>query len=241
MQTSKPAKKFVVDFGFSSTKVLSDDACFKFPSRYKAVGRETFVGNSAIDHGTPSDVLTVDKLVDLYKLFVLEAISSAGLSSDESLSLGVGLPAEFLISESFPGGKVEMLTDSLSSIPQISSVAVLAQGLGGITSFLSQKPAGNPSLVLGVDIGFNTAILTVWDNANSKIVDTTTLYRQGVCDLVKNHLYRLISSYTTGRAITPADYSYILETKTIPYGLERHDVSAQIAEASESYAADLLD
>lgn len=236
-------ENFVVDLGFSSAKWVMGKKKGRVISVYQDRGdRETLVGEDAIDNpGGVAYLRTPQHLVSYYPLFVAKCLAEA--KAKGKVSLAVGLPAKYFEEQvDIKGGDVERLKASLLEMEQVEDVVVLAQGLGGIQSFLN-TPTGQEisGLVLGVDIGFNTIIYTLFDPSKGKIIFTDTLYKRGISQLVDNYLKPKIQNITTGVAMTPVEISHLMEQGYITIGTDKYDLTPEIEEAAEKYVTSILE
>ncbi|KAB0669011.1 ParM/StbA family protein [Oryzomonas sagensis] len=232
---------FVVDLGFSSAKIMTDDDIkYRILSVYQHSAGRVLVGDDALNHpGGVAYLRTPQHLVEYYPAFVNSALDTVGVDATIPVDLAVGLPAQFWEDQQGAGGAIETLQRTLIS-DRVGSVTVLPQGLGGLKSIdLSQIHQGG--LLLGIDIGHNTVIVTLFDPRRGAVVASKTLYKRGVCQMVENHLAPRITSFTSGLATTPVELAKIAELGFIQAGLDRHDLTPEINAAAEEYCKVLLD
>lgn len=233
-------ENFVVDFGFSSAKWMSGKKKGRVISVYQDRGdRETLIGEDAIDNpGGVAYIRTPQHLVSYYSLFVKKCLAEAKIKG--AVRLAVGLPAKYFDEQTGKGGDVEKLKEVLTS-GQVEEVVVMPQGIGGIKGYLSSPSgSGKAGLILGIDIGFNTIIYTLFDPKKGKLVFSDTLYKRGISQLVDNYLKPKIQDITTGVAMTPVEISHLMEQGFITVGTDKHDLLPEIEAASEKYVSAIL-
>ena len=180
----------------------------------------------------------MEELVRFYPVFVEHCLKDAGVD-EENISLAVGLPYSYWQEQDKPGGAVPMLTTSLTS-GIIKDVSVFPQGLGGIRDYLdsvANLPNGN---VLGIDIGFNTIIFTLFSPEQRRIVYGMTLNKRGVYQMATEFLLPRIRSLAPSGTFTAIEISYLIEKGFLQYGFERHDISREIHESGIEYIKHVL-
>lgn len=233
---------FVVDFGFSSAKWMTDKKKGRVISVYQDMGdRDALVGEDAIDNpGGVAYIRTAQQLVNNYPLFVKKCLAEAKVKGP--VRLAVGLPAKYFEEQAaVKGGDIEKLKSTLM-FGQIEEVIVMPQGIGGIKAYLMTPEGGNKTgLVLGIDIGFNTIIYTLYDPAKSKVVFSDTLYKRGISQLIDNYLKPKIQTITSGVAMTPVEISHLMEQGFITVGTDKYDLMPEIRSASDQYATKILE
>jgi hypothetical protein len=136
-----------------------------------------------------------------------------------------------------PEGAVKALVRALNGVGW-PDVRVLPQGLGGLRLFLAQQPA-TTGHVLGIDIGFNTIILTLLDAGTRSIILGDTFFKRGVFQ-VAQQLLPMIRDLAPSRSYTPVELSQVIEKGSLQYGLDRHDIRPQIQVAMDGYIEDVL-
>ena len=117
---------------------------------------------------------------------------------------------------------------------------VCPQGLGGIRMFLDDHQDVDGS-VLGIDIGFNTAIWCLFNTDTGKLVYGDTLNKRGVFQLATEHLLPNISHLALARTFTPIEIAMLMEQGSLQYGTETTSIKQEIAAAAEEYMESILD
>lgn len=233
--------RFVCDFGFSSAKWLVDGKKGRVISVYQEHGGErTLIGEDALDNpGGVAYIRTPQHLVRYYPLFLEKCLDEAGIEGE--VEVGVGLPAQFWEEQrKIKGGSIDILGQTLIS-DRVKKVTVLPQGLGGIRSHIAQNPLkGEGGLILGVDIGFNTIIYTLYDPKRGIVTSTDTLYKRGISQMAANYLMPKIAAFTTGLSLTPVELSRLMEQGYFTAGTDKHDLLPEIKAASEEYIDNIL-
>lgn len=230
----------VCDFGFSAMKWLYGDAVGRFPSAYKKIDGGIVVGNPALREGDSNDVQTVDELVRLYPRFVEMAAQEAGVN--DRVPLAIGLPygtwkTEMLKERNGETSLIGGLVTALSA--SFRSVLVLPQGLGGIVAQVAgaDGPLGD---ILGIDVGFNTVIVTLYSAKEKKVVMDQTFFGKGVKDLAVNHLMPRIEHHV-GQDLNPIQVSHLMEKGYIRLAhFQKADIRPEIRAAAKEYCDDLL-
>ncbi len=142
----------------------------------------------------------------------------------------VGLPA---------GAYERKLSDLETTMEKAGhrNVLVLPQGLSGIRYFLSKHPVPSGN-VLGVDVGFNTVIITLYSVDRQKILLNKTHFRKGVSDMVSSFLLEKIS-HLIDRTPTLQELDLLLQKKRLQVGFDYVDLSSEIDECIYAYADEL--
>ena len=234
---------FVCDLGFSALKWKHGDSTGRIVSAFMRQDKGIVFGEDALLGAGSSYIKTPDELVRFYPAFVDQASKHARLSADAELALAVGLPYGFWLHESAKDASrevsaIEQLKQALRRGP-FRHVFVFPQGLGGIIAHLSVHE-GTSSNVLGIDIGFNTVISTLYSRKSRKIIYGETYYKRGVHQMAVKLLLPKIAHCVPGRSLTPVEVSYMMEKGYIQYGLERTDLKQEIELASSIYMKDVL-
>ena len=220
---------FVCDLGFSSAKWIYGERKGRVTSAFRRQGESLVIGDEALVLSAASYLKTVEELVRFYPVFVERCLKEAGVD-EVAISLAVGLPYTYWQEQDKPGGAVPMLTRSLAG-GIIKDVSVLPQGLGGIRDYLDNVvnlPDGN---VLGIDIGFNTIIFTLFSPVQRRIIYGMTLNKRGVYQMATEFLLTRIKDLAPSGTFTPIEISYLIEKGFLQYGFERHDISREIQES----------
>lgn len=254
-------KTFVLDLGFSSGKFKLGGQKGRFRSVYRKTGRDDgipfngeryIIGEKALLETGSSYMRTVHELVEFYPLFTGFAAAKAGLENGDTVNnLVVGLPYDFWVTESAKARKgdklnaLDTLKKNLSVVAingdsvSFENVFVYPQGLGCIKAALANNP-GVMGNVLGIDIGFNTAIYTLYSIPESDILLGKTFYKKGVHDMAVNYIMPELQKYAPGKSFTPVEISHIIESKSLQQGLNVTDLSVLIENASRTYIKDLM-
>ena len=96
--------------------------------------------------------------------------------------------------------------------------------------------------VLGIDIGFNTAIWCLFNADTGKMVYGDTLNKRGVFQLATEHLLPNISHHAQARTFTPIEVSILMEQGYLQYGFnETVSIKEETAAAAEVYMENILD
>ena len=235
---------FVCDFGFSSAKWLYRGKQGRVISVYQdKADRIPLVGEEALDNpGGVAYIRTPQHLVKYYPFFLEQCLDDAAVNGTGKVRLGVGLPAQYFEEQQkLQDGAVTKLGASLIS-NRVAEVVVLPQGLGGIRSYLvTDEGIKKEGLILGIDIGFNTIIYTLYDPKRSKVVFTDTLYKRGISQLAANYLMPKIADFTTGLSMTPVEIARLMEVGFLTVGTDKHDLLPEIKSASQEYMKNILD
>jgi plasmid segregation protein ParM len=247
----------VVDLGFSRAKWLYADArgtvrsCFR-RSKSGIEGHlfqeeRYLVGERALLETGSRYLRTVEELVDIYPLFVSACAERAGIMQDDSLI--IGLPYDYWKTEGAKTKKgaasvIDTLQNSLKHITgdhavDFGQVMVFPQGLGGIKTYLNTYPSSSGN-ILGVDIGFNTVIYTLYSCAQGEMLTGKTFYKKGIHDMAANSLFPEIQRHIHGKTLTPLEIDYVMQTGALQVGFDRIDIKPEIDEAARSYVNDLL-
>lgn len=234
---------FVCDLGFSALKWKYGESKGRIVSAFTRQDRAIILGEDALLGTGSSYIKTPEELVRFYPPFVEQAASDAGIPAEADLVLAVGLPYGFWLNESAKDSSQEVsaiaqLKQTLSRGP-FQIVFVFPQGLGGIISHLNGTN-GNSGNVLGIDIGFNTVISTLYSRKSGRIIYGETYYKRGVHQMAVKLLLPKIANYIPGRSLTPVEISYLMEKGYIQYGLDQIDLKPEIEQASRVYMEDTL-
>ena len=243
---------FVVDLGFSNAKYLHGEtagmvrSCFRRATAAEGHlyrGDRYLVGERALIETGSRYLRTVEELVEMYPLFVSVCAELAGVERDDVMV--VGLPYDYwrdAKNKKGPTNPVEVLQSTLRKIeggPGFDRVAVFPQGLGGIKAYLAGAPEASGN-ILGVDIGFNTVIYTLYSCERKEILAGRTFYRRGVHDLAVNGLLPAIQEHLHGATLTPVELDYIMQAGALQVGFDKVDIQPEIKEAARAYVNDLL-
>ena len=234
---------FVCDLGFSALKWKYGESKGRIVSAYTRQDRGIVLGEDALLGAGSSYIKTPDELVRFYPPFVEQAARDARLSADSELALVVGLPYGFWLNESAKDASqevsaIEQLKQTLLRGP-FWNVFVFPQGLGGVIGHLNNH-GGNSGNVLGIDIGFNTVISTLYSRKSERIIYGETYYKRGVHQMAVKLLLPKIAHYIPGRSLTPVEISYLMEKGYIQYGLDQIDLKPEIEQVSRVYMEDTL-
>lgn len=233
-------ENFVCDLGFSSAKWMFGKKKGRVISVYQDRGDGTpLLGEDALDNpGGVAYIRTPQHLVKYYPFFLEKCLDEAKVKGE--VKVGVGLPVQFYEEQQkIKGGAIDVLHDSLLS-DRVKEVKILPQGIGGIRSYLITDGKDKSGLILGVDIGFNTIIYTLYDPQRSKVVFTDTLYKRGISQLAANYLMPKIADFTSGLSMTPVELSKLMELGYLTVGTDRHDLMPEIKSASQEYVTNIL-
>ena len=227
----------VCDLGFSSAKWIQGERKGRILSAFRHDGEHLLIGEEALLSSGSSYLKTMEELVRYYPVFVEHCRKAAG--SDGEIILVVGLPYSYWQEQNKPGGAVPLLAKSLIG-GAIKDVSVFPQGLGGLRDYLdgaAERPSGN---VLGIDIGFNTIIFTLFSPLKKQIIHGKTLNKRGVHQMATSFLLPLIKDLAPSGTFTPVEIAFLIEKGYLQYGFERHDVTRQIREASVAYVEHII-
>ncbi len=233
-------ENFVCDLGFSSAKWLYGKKKGRVVSVYQDMGNGApLLGEDALDNpGGVAYIRTPQHLVKYYPFFLEKCLDEAKVKGP--VKVGVGLPVQFYEEQqNKAGGAIEVLSKTLLS-ERVKEVTILPQGIGGIRSYLIGDGKDIKGLVLGVDIGFNTIIYTLFDPQRSKVVYTDTLYKRGISQLAANYLMPKIADFTSGLSMTPVEVSRLMELGYFTVGTDRHDLMPEIDAAAQEYMTNIL-
>lgn len=228
---------FICDLGFSSLKWMYGDRKGRVVSVCQHQGDRLVVGEDALLQAGSSYLKTIEDLVHYYPVFVKQAAQEARVEGE--VRLVVGLPYSVWEAEKDkPAGLVSTLRKVLqaSGYPE---VMILPQGLGGVRLYLEQagETAGN---TLGIDIGFNTVIFTLYSPQKQTIIFGDTFNKRGVHQMATQLLLPAIRELAPSRSFTPVEVSYLIERGYLQYGFERHDITRQIVDAAKTYIENVL-
>ena len=221
-------KILAVDGGFGFFKYLYDGQKGKIRSCFKRKGTGFVLGDEALMEVGVSHVRTVDELIRVYPIFV-DHVKEITRANDPDVTV-VGLPA---------GAYERKLSDLETTMEKAGhrNVLVLPQGLGGIRYFLSKHPVPSGN-VLGVDIGFNTVIITLYSVDRQKILLNKTHFRKGVSDMISSFLLEKIS-HLIDRTPTLQELDLLLQKKRLQVGFDYVDLSSEIDECIYAYVDEL--
>lgn len=122
----------------------------------------------------------------------------------------------------------------------IKGVGVFPQELGGLRDYLDglpERPSGN---VLGIDIGFNTIIFTLFSPQRKQIIHGKTLNKRGVHQMSTSFLLPSIKSLAPSGTFTPVEIAFLIEKGYLQYGFKRHDVTKEIQESGVAYIEHII-
>lgn len=227
----------VCDLGFSSAKWIYRERKGRIISAFRYDGDNLLIGEEALLSSGSSYLKTMEELGRYYPVFVEHCQQIAETSGE--LVLAVGLPYSYWLEQNKSGGAVPAIAKALSG-GAISDVTVFPQGLGGIRDYLDQaneRPDGN---VLGIDIGFNTVIVTLFSPARRQIIYGKTLNKRGVHQMATSFLLPRIKNLAPSGTFTPVEIAFLIEKGYLQYGFERHDVTREIHEAGVAYVEHIL-
>lgn len=229
-------KTLICDLGFSSLKWKYEGEKGRIISVCQQQDR-LIVGEDALLQAGSSYLKTIEDLIHYYPVFVQEATRAAGIT--DPVRLVVGLPYSVWQAEKEkPAGLLTTLIKILKS-PAYPEVVVLPQGLGGVRSYLETagELTGN---ILGIDIGFNTVIFTLFSPDKGTIIYGDTFFKRGVHQMATQLLLPVIRDFAPSRSFTPVEISYLIERGYLQYGFERHDISQQTSVAAKTYIETVL-
>jgi len=195
------------------------------------------VGEDSLMASGSSYLKTMEELVRYYPVFVEQCQKQA--DTEGEILLAVGLPYSYWLEQHKPGGAVPTLAKSLTG-GSIKDVAVFPQGLGGLRDYLDglpERPSGN---VLGIDIGFNTIIFTLFSPQRKQIIHGKTLNKRGVHQMATSFLLPRIKDLAPSGTFTPVEIAFLIEKGYLQYGFERHDVTREIQEAGVAYIEHII-
>lgn len=221
---------FVVDGGFGFFKYLYNNQKGKIRSCYKKIGDKWIIGEKALLETSSGYIRTVNELIELHPIFVKHCQEKANAYDAEILVTGLPLGAY--------EEKAEELQKKLSNLG-FKKILVFPQGLGGIKHFLSKQKLKKGN-ILGVDIGFNTVITTLYNIEEKETLLGKTYYKKGVNDLVVSFLFPRVKKFIGDKTLTPQELNYLIEHKKLQMGFEIIDVSYEVNESIKEYTEDLL-
>lgn len=228
---------FVCDLGFSSAKWMYEERKGRIISAFRYDGDNLLVGEEALLSSGSSYLKTMEELVRFYPEFVGHCVKAAKVEG--LISLAVGLPYSYWQDQNKPGGAVSSLGKALTGA-LITDVAVFPQGLGGLRDYLDnveERPEGN---VLGIDIGFNTIIFTLFSPQKKQIIYGKTLNKRGVHQMATSYLLPRIKDLAPSGTFTPVEIAFLIEKGYLQYGFDRHDVRKEINEAGIAYIEHII-
>jgi len=251
---------FVVDLGFSSAKWLNKTEKGMVSSCYRKTKGDSIesyrygddvyiVGEKALLETGSQYIRTVEELVEMYPLFVGVCLTKS--KTTENLStLVVGLPYEFwrLESDKARRGKLSSIRELISELESLEinshnftfeNVYIYPQGLGGIKAYIANNECkGN---ILGIDIGFNTIIYTLYSCEEKEILYGKTFYKKGLHEMAVNKLLPTLQKKGFGgKSFTPIEINYIVKTGYIQSGFDKIDLTPEIEDASMEYIEEML-
>ena len=227
----------VCDLGFSSAKWIYGGRKGRIISAFSYNGDNLLIGEEALLSSGSSYLKTMEELIRFYPVFVEHCQRVATTEGD--ILLAVGLPYTFWQEQHKPGGAVSALAKSLTG-GEVKDVCIFPQGLGGLRDYLdklSERPSGN---VLGIDIGFNTIIFTLFSPERKQIIHGKTLNKRGVHQMATSFLLPRIKSLAPSGTFTPVEIAFLIEKGYLQYGFERHDVTKEIHEAGVAYVEHII-
>lgn len=227
----------VCDLGFSSAKWIYGEKKGRIISAFSYNGENLLIGEEALLSSGSSYLKTMEELVRYYPVFVEHCQRIAVTGKD--LLLAVGLPYSYWLEQNKTGGAVSALARSLTG-GAIREVAVFPQGLGGIRDYLDNLPVRPTGNVLGIDIGFNTIIFTLFSPQRKQIVYGKTLNKRGVHQMATGFLLPRIKDLAPSGTFTPVEIAFLIEKGYLQYGFERHDVTREIHEAGVAYVDHII-
>ncbi|WP_231934363.1 ParM/StbA family protein [Geobacter sp. DSM 9736] len=195
------------------------------------------IGEQALLSSGSSYLKTMEELVRFYPVFVEHCRRAAAAEGD--INLAVGLPYSYWQEQHKPGGTVPALAKSLTC-DAVRDVCIFPQGLGGLRAYLdslNERPSGN---VLGIDIGFNTIIFTLFSPERKQIIHGKTLNKRGVYQMATGFLLPRIKSLAPSGTFTPVEIAFLIEKGYLQYGFERYDVTREIREAGIAYVEHII-
>lgn len=235
-------KSFVCELGFSYAKWLFEEKKGKVLSVFmQNAGGVPLIGKQALDRpGGVSYILNSEEMVNCYPWFLEKCLDDAGVEKDEHVRVAVGLPVEYWEQQGeIEEGAIDKLSKSLLS-NRVKEVVVMPQGLGGVRDFLSTLKKMPDGYILGVDIGFNTVIYTIYDPTSQEMIANHTMWKRGVNQMVDQFLMPLIKQKISGKNITPPEVAFMMERGYYTDGFDKVDLKKQIKEASNSYRDNIL-
>lgn len=227
----------VCDLGFSSAKWIYGGRKGRIISAFSYNGDNLLIGEEALLSSGSSYLKTMEELIRFYPVFIEHCQKAATTEGD--LLLAVGLPYTFWQEQHKPGGAVPALANSLTG-GAIKDVCIFPQGLGGLRDYLdklSERPSGH---VLGIDIGFNTIIFTLFSPERKQIIHGKTLNKRGVHQMATAFLLPRIKNLAPSGTFTPVEIAFLIEKGYLQYGFERHDVTREIREAGIAYVEHII-
>ena len=228
---------FVCDLGFSSAKWMYEERQGRIISAFRYDGDNLLVGEEALLSSGSSYLKTMEELVRFYPEFVGHCVKAAKVEG--MISLAVGLPYSYWQDQNKPGGAVPSLAKALTGA-LITDVAIFPQGLGGLRDYLDnveERPEGN---VLGIDIGFNTIIFTLFSPQKKQIIYGKTLNKRGVHQMATSYLLPRIKDMAPSGTFTPVEIAFLIEKGYLQYGFDRHDVRKEINESGIAYIEHII-
>lgn len=228
----------ICDLGFSSLKWMYQERRGRIISAMQHEGGKLLIGDEALILAGSSYLKTIEELVHYYPVFVEKAAREAKIETG-SERLVVGLPFGVWNTEKDePAGMVVTLQKLLAASGWPDAL-ILPQGLGGVRLYLEHnpKPQGN---VLGIDIGFNTVIFTLYAPGQKTIIHGDAFCKRGVHQMATRHLLPAIRKLAPSRSFTPVEISCLIEEGFVQYGFDRHDIGREISQAARDYVEVIL-
>lgn len=181
----------VFDLGFSSLKYKVGEKRGRIVSAYTRHGDDIVVGEEVLLRTGSNYLKTPEDLVRHYASFVAHALQEAAVSPGSDMTLAVGLPfaymqGEMSKGENNPSSGIFQIKQSLFNIPgyRFADVLVFGQGHGGIMGYLDQpNNQWGDGNIMGIDIGFNTVISTLYSRTHKKVLYNLT-------EQMAQHYYR---------------------------------------------------
>ncbi|MCI4625409.1 MAG: ParM/StbA family protein [Candidatus Magnetoovum sp. WYHC-5] len=243
---------FIVDVGFSCVKWMTEDTKGIYRTIYRTSKKDEgllykekryVVGERALLKTDPCYLRTIDELIDLYPLFTAFAAQKAQI--DKSDILVIGLPFDYWKIETAKSARgmhsiIEKLKDSLIAIKledteyKFDDIVVLPQGVGCINAYLNDT-TGIKGNILGIDIGFNTIVYSLFSVDENDTLYGKTLYKKGIHDMAINLINPVLEKYTPGKYYSPVEINYIIEKRQIQKGFDLIDISTEIDSAAKEY------
>lgn len=237
----EPLIVLINDLGFSSMKWYAPhlNSMGKFLSAYKQTGDKLKIGEAAMIDPNASYLRGLDDLLYAYPFMCKESIRAAKLNdiAHEKLHMVLGMPYEYWVDETEkPGqGKIGLLTNTMYEVGGYGKVTIFPQGLGGILAWTKStgKTSGN---ILGVDIGFNTLIVTLYNPSIQDIIYGKMWTKKGIQQMAMDHLAPKIKHLFSSRTPTPISLCQMMELGHVPYGGEIYEIGPEMGQAAEEYS-----
>lgn len=233
-----------VDIGFGSTKAMTNQSLFKFPSAITRVkesqgdlvinnafdfrGKNYFVGDDALREAITtrgySFLQTYGPLL-LYKAFL-----DAKMDITNNIKVATGLSLlHWKNREEF----ASLLTDFIVNKNRVKSqVQLIPQGKGIYVDFISKNQQFENKLVLVVDIGYNTLDVIPFEKGRPLVGDAWAT-SQGV-NIIINELRKKLAKELS-ISFSEARINECMIKKFIQIENEEHDISKFVDEEKENY------